>query len=210
MFYNCKSLKTFSEVSQENIKIENEFKERKINNIDNINTDNSDELNNSLFNNGHNKKRNRTFINKNKINENKLKNSNKIHIIYIYSNINNKDHNKEWEKVNQILINSKNFLSQSLSFDSFQIKNNNQYSLNSEKSFSFDESKISTKINDTDGNKIIREYYYFLTSKINAIIPTDLSYLFSGCSSLISIYGLEKLNTSNVINMSYIFEECSL
>ena len=88
-------MKTFSVVSQENIKIENEFKERKINNIDNINTDNSDELNNSLFNNGHNKKRNRTFINKNKINENKLKNSNKIHIIYIYSNINNKDHNKE-------------------------------------------------------------------------------------------------------------------
>ena len=38
---------------------------------------------------------------------------------------------------------------------------------------------------------------------------TDMSWMFSECSSLLSLADISKWNTNNVINMSYMFNECS-
>ena len=39
---------------------------------------------------------------------------------------------------------------------------------------------------------------------------TDLSYMFHGCSSLISLPDLGNLNISNITNISHLFSECPL
>ena len=46
--------------------------------------------------------------------------------------------------------------------------------------------------------------------KKDNIIANDLISMFSGCSSLLSITGLSKINTSNVTNMCHMFKSCSL
>ena len=38
---------------------------------------------------------------------------------------------------------------------------------------------------------------------------TDMSYMFDGCSSLLSLPDISKWNTNNVTNMSYMFDGCS-
>ena len=38
---------------------------------------------------------------------------------------------------------------------------------------------------------------------------TDMSYMFSECTSLISLSDISKWNTNNVINMSYMFDQCT-
>ena len=38
---------------------------------------------------------------------------------------------------------------------------------------------------------------------------TDMSYMFSGCSSLSSLPDISKWNTNNVTNMSFMFDLCS-
>ena len=50
---------------------------------------------------------------------------------------------------------------------------------------------------------------YFPISNIQLNEITDMSYLFFGCSSLISLPDIIKLNTSKVKNMSYMFYGCS-
>ena len=39
--------------------------------------------------------------------------------------------------------------------------------------------------------------------------PTDISYMFSECESLISIENLSNLNTINIINMAAVFSQCT-
>lgn len=39
---------------------------------------------------------------------------------------------------------------------------------------------------------------------------TDMSYLFAGCSAITTPAGIENFNTTNVLNMSHMFEDCSL
>ena len=57
--------------------------------------------------------------------------------------------------------------------------------------------------------------FYKVTSKQKSIILienesiTDMSYIFSDCSSLSSLPDISKWNTNNVTNMSYMFYECS-
>ena len=38
---------------------------------------------------------------------------------------------------------------------------------------------------------------------------TDISYMFEGCSLLLSLPDISKWNTSNITNISYMFEGCS-
>ena len=38
---------------------------------------------------------------------------------------------------------------------------------------------------------------------------TDMSFMFHGCSSLLSLPDISKLNTNNVTDMNFIFGECS-
>ena len=38
---------------------------------------------------------------------------------------------------------------------------------------------------------------------------TDMSYMFSGCSSLLSVSGISNRNTNNATNMNYMFYKCS-
>ena len=46
-------------------------------------------------------------------------------------------------------------------------------------------------------------------SKLNTINVTDMSYLFSDCTSLISIPDLSKWKTNNLIKIDYMFFNCS-
>ena len=57
-------------------------------------------------------------------------------------------------------------------------------------------------------NQIIKNSLLDL-SKWNTNNVTDMSYMFSGCSLLLSLPDLSKWNINNVTNMSYMFSECS-
>ena len=61
-------------------------------------------------------------------------------------------------------------------------------------------------------NDIEKEYNYkdsFLIKLRGINKITDMSHMFSGCNTLISISGLSKLNTSNISDMAYMFYNCS-
>ena len=66
------------------------------------------------------------------------------------------------------------------------------------------------KSSDNNESKSLYSYYYsILTNNEKNIMATDLSYMFYGCSSLLSITGLARINTSNVIDMAHMFDKCS-
>ena len=65
--------------------------------------------------------------------------------------------------------------------------------------------RIINKIKDM--NKIIKKNEIDL-SKWNTNNITDMSYLFSGCSSLSSLPDLSNWNTNSITDMSYLFYLC--
>ena len=76
-------------------------------------------------------------------------------------------------------------------------------------------SEISQRKKDSKESKSLFEIFYLVRLSLDYsrkkynIIPTNLSYMFYGCSSLISISGISKWNTNYVKNISHMFEECS-
>ena len=109
--------------------------------------------------------------------------------------------NNEEEKMNYIINLSDEFLSPSYSSIKSQNNKYREYSQIYEKSFSFKSWKIKIiNINDNESKKII--------FKKNEIIATNMKYMFYGCSSLLFITGLSKINTNNVKNMEHLFENC--
>ena len=97
----------------------------------------------------------------------------------------------ENQKMNYISNLSDEILSSSNS--SIKSDNNkyNEYSSFHENPFSFKSWKIK-------GLNINENEYKKINFKKDNIIAIDLSYMFYGCSSLLSITGLSKINTSNV------------
>ena len=64
--------------------------------------------------------------------------------------------------------------------------------------------------NKTEIDERIQFLSYFISKfKYNYINVTDMSYMFYGCSSLISLPDISKWNTNNVTDMNYMFYECS-
>ena len=106
----------------------------------------------------------------------------------------------------------KNIINSSYDFSSLSYSlidsQNNKYSEHSsfyENSYTL-KSWIIRQVN-LDDNSISQK---FKSSEKNNILATDLSYMFYNCTSLISITGLSKINTSNVKKMEHMFENCSL
>ena len=98
--------------------------------------------------------------------------------------------------MNYIINLSHDFLSASYSnIELLNSHNDFEYSLSSENSF----------ILNFLGIKRLN-----ISENLDNIIATNLSYMFYGCSSLLSITGLSKINTKNVTNISHMFEDCSL
>ena len=215
MFYDCMELKKFYVLPPQS---ENELKEEKINlKNENENINKLDDLNNQLYNPlNYSDKSDLKLeeMNKNKYIKESSIYKNKLHIIFPV-NINNSY--DEGVKIDQILNESHNFLFSSTSFHQSNIKNNNINGYNSinEDSFLLTNSTIINFNDNSYKNKTLYEHFYSLklslsnSYKNNTIIPTDLSYMFSGCSSIISISGINKWDTINVINMSHMFNECS-
>ena len=56
---------------------------------------------------------------------------------------------------------------------------------------------------------IVHQYYLFDISKWNTVDATDISYMFSFCSSLSSLSDILNFNIINVTDMSYIISYCS-
>ena len=190
MFYKCESLKEFHLISEEEIS-KQEYKYENIKNqSENINTDNfydSNNQSNTIFKNLYNNKYLIDIFNED---------------IKIYNMYNNYDGNNEKGKNNYM----NNFRNESLLSSNSSIKsqnnNYNKYSLLNETSFSFNFWKIiRIYINRKELKKSKLERYN--------IISTNLRGMFYGCSSLLSITGLSKINTSNVKNMDHMFENCS-
>ena len=102
--------------------------------------------------------------------------------IKLYYNYNSE---KEYdENMNTIIIISHEYLSPS--YSSIELRNNN-----SNDYISFNENSWKTK----GLNFIKNSYIKGKNSGKNNILVTDLSYMFSGCSSLFSITGLSKIDT---------------
>ena len=87
--------------------------------------------------------------------------------------------------------------------DEYIINNNN--SISSKETFNF----FKLKFNRID--KIKRNYYAYLNNIKENIFTnvTKMSYMFYGCSSLISLPDISNWNTSKVTNMSYMFYDCN-
>ena len=68
------------------------------------------------------------------------------------------------------------------------------------------EYEIEEFFKNIDGNYNNKDLFN-INLKINKNI-TDMSYMFDGCESLISLPDLSKWNTSNVVNMSGVFSGC--
>ena len=217
MFYKCKYLEKFSVVQEKDIKNEVIFKEEEFNSNQKkiVNSPYSSEFDNQLYYKFYNL--DETCSTSDEISKNKsLNKKNQLHIIYYKSNKNNFIIN-ERQKLNEILNRSNDLLYTLSSIYSPKLPNNNIKEFNS-----FNEnhllSTISEKVNNNinlDQSKSLYDYFYPIFSlsnpfKGNNIITTDLSYIFSGCSSLISISGISNWNTNNVISMAHMFEGCSL
>ena len=185
MFHECKSLKVFHIISEEEEISELEDKNENIKNED-IFADLNNQSNIALLSSHNN---NLTNV------------SNEA--IKIYNKYNDLNGNNEKEKMNFIINLSDDFLSPS--YSSIKSQNNNyiEYSSFYGKSFSFKSWKAKRmNTNENDSKKYIIKNDY--------ILATDMRYMFYGCSSLLSFTGLSKVNTSNVISMNHIFEGCSL
>ena len=103
----------------------------------------------------------------------------------------------ESEKINNIID-----LNKPLSYSSIKSNNNSlsEYSSFYENSFYFN----SWKINRINKNFSKKDNY-----DKDSIIATNMRYMFYECSSLLSITGLSKINTSNVKYMNCMFFKCS-
>jgi len=191
MFYECKYLKLFYLISTKKDISQPDYKDENIKNKseNNINTDNFDDLNNQS---------NLTI--KTEYNNNELTNkfNQDIKIYYIYNDFND---NKEKEKNNFIINLSHDFLSSSYSLIKSPNYNFIDYSSFYKNSFSLKSWKIK-RMNINENESKNRKY------KKDKILARDLSYMFYGCSSLLSIRGLSKINTSNVRKMKHMFEDC--
>ena len=126
---------------------------------------------------------------------------------------------KTKKKMNEIIIKSNNFLSPSYSFYLFKLQTNN----NMNENISIKDYEIPSSLSEiTQRKKVTNKNTNFsqvfdplilsldYSLKKNNIIPTDLKYMFYGCSSLISIFGISEWNTNYVTEISNMFEECSL
>jgi len=216
MFNECKSLQKFSLISPKDIKLENDNHHGQENNQINIQSiHDSEEINklssNQLcnFNNTNIKSLTISSI-QNTIFTSKC--INKFNIIN-FSN-KNKIFDKEKEKINQIITESKNFLFQSSPLNSIGFQNNiNEDNSINANSFLSTEMKMINReddVEDKTSNEFSDPYTLssFKSSKRNNINVNNLSYMFYGCSSLISISGISIWNTNSVINMSHMFEKC--
>ena len=220
MLYNCKSLKKFYRIPKEenNFNSDNEIKkEIKDGKIEtNHKFDLNGTHNNLSYNfyhfNDTKKEFNETFINKNK----PTNYSNKLNLIYIHSDNKNKISDEDEEKMNEIILKSNNFLSPLSPFYLFDFRNKNINENSSINHYQFPttESEITKRKENTNENISLYENFYPTKQPLdysyekNNIIPTDLSYMFYGCSSLISISGISKWNTSYVTKISHMFQKC--
>ena len=92
-------------------------------------------------------------------------------------------------------------------------------------SYDFPEEKVTIKCENSgcniSFNDDFKNFNYFFSKTFNEsskiktidlsnlrIIPNTLKGIFSGCSGLTEIKGLSKLNTNEVIDMSYMFYDC--
>ena len=217
MFNDCESLKKFYLFSQK----KNNFKNEEENLMK---EEYNDEKAESIITNKENlqinpfynyDKSNNTF--KEISNDKKLIHNNyrnQIHFIYSNKNINS---DIEKEKIKEIMKNSGKYLSEISSFDSYEPQNNNINEINSTTETEYP--TIKTKINKSNKNnenQTINEILYYFklnfsnSSKKNNIIPTDLSSMFCGCSSLISVSGISHWDMSIVTSMEHMFDYCTL
>ena len=167
-------------------------------------------INNNIINN-YEKSKHRNYnilINLNTINNNIVDEIKKLRdeysygynlnsLLYLYSEIN--DENKEIELNYQSNNDGKLRI-----FGNKFVKNN----INKCKIiYEYDEYDLTKFIddiyNDYEPNEIIK----IKLKGINNV--TDMSYMFSGCSSLSSLPDIATLNTSHVIDMSLMFDDCS-
>ena len=180
MFYECKSLKKFNLLSKEEMMLEKEHRDKNINEYSEIIYENNSNDLDNQLNETFTKTYNNSDINT-IINQ-------AINIFYKNNYSSENDCNGY---MNSIINLSQYFLSASYSKIELLNSNNDfEYNLLSEISFILNFSGIKGYLDN--------------------IIATDLSYMFYGCSSLLSITGLSKINTSNVTNLSYMFGNCSL
>jgi len=181
MFHECKSLKEFHIISVEEEISNLEDKNEKIKNKDSF-ADLNNQSNNEILS---------------SYNNNLTNTSNEA--IKIYNKYNGLYGNNEKEHTNlsdEFLLFSNNTIK---SQNNNHIQNNSFY----ENSFSFKSWKIKrVNIKENESKKYIIKNIY--------ILVTELRGMFYGCSSLLTITGLSKINTSNVIYMDHIFENCSL
>ena len=192
MLCKCESLKKFNLISLERLLSEKEefIDKNKINKTGIIDTDLFENLSNQS-----NVKLKNIYNNTNSTNI--LNQSIKIFYINNESNENNEN-----EKMNYIINLSHDFLTSSYTLN--DLKNNNYFEYSSFNEYSF--SLTFFKLKNGDKNVFIE----FKNYKKGNILATDLKYMFFGCSSLLSITSLSKINTNNIFDMSHMFENCSL
>ena len=183
MFYQCKFLTKFNIISQEENKLDEEYKSlnRQYENLDKDILDDSNNQLNMTFKNAYTNDINTLFT--------------QATNIYYKNNILYENNDKE--KMNSIINLSHDFLSVLYSTIKSQNNNNNSIEYNSfnENLFFFNSLK----------NKRLN-----INRSLDYILATNLSYMFYGYSSLLSITGLSKIKTDKVINFSHMFEYCSL
>ena len=192
--------------SQKELEIRQIIKEKqKSNKIEHLKSNDFTKINNNLYYNNKESKKSKA---NDKDEDKSSYHRNKLYFIYSSNNIFNPSFNDR-EKVNEIIIESNNYLLPSFSFDSIRFQNNN-INENRETTECTITSTISKGSNDTDEKKTLQDYIYYLQLSLyksyerNIIIATDLSYMFYECSSLESITGISKWNTNFFLYGTYV------
>ena len=183
MFYECDSLIDFSIITKEEAKLKNEsISEKEINSNKKINENSLDEAFDKS-----------EFSYKAFIEGYDYQISNNSELEHLYDNLDEYDsHEGEFDEISAI-----NPINKDLPFPKEkELKNHtNKNSLTNKSSImpSFLK-KLKSKSDDYE-NKNIKSL--------------DLCYMFYGCSSLLNVSGLSKINVSNVVDLSHMFENCS-
>ena len=163
------------------------------------------------------------LLNKKRINNEVLWTFSKINLSGIITDINDiigqKDSNEIFKNINELYNKMTNKFCEEITIQ-YKIENNNKIDIFGEKFVDINKDNCSFEINGKEYElkdkielinlSINNNDKNFLEIKLKGIQNlTNISYMFDGCSSLISLPDISNINTSKVFNMQFMFAGCS-
>ena len=122
--------------------------------------------------------------------------------------------NKNKKNFDDIIINSHCFKSNTAMYKFIYNKNDDEFLINEYEDNSLTISEIRQKESISEKINLYQDYIFFskllnFNKKNFNTTVIDLSYMFYGCTSLVSISGISKFDISECTNISGLFEKCT-